>query len=218
MLEAKQIEKYYDKLHVLKGVDLNIQKGEIVSIVGSSGAGKSTLLHILGTLDTPAKGQVFLKGERIDQLKGNALAKFRNKNIGFIFQFHHLLPEFSAIENVCIPGWIAGKKKKEVEQKAAELLKTLGLENRMQNKPHQLSGGEQQRVAVARALINAPAIIMADEPTGNLDSENGRALHNLFIELRDKFQQTFLIVTHNEELATMSDRVVHMRDGLIVEG
>jgi lipoprotein-releasing system ATP-binding protein len=218
MLEAKQIEKYYDKLHVLKGVDLNIQKGEIVSIVGSSGAGKSTLLHILGTLDTPAKGQVFLKGERIDQLKGNALAKFRNKNIGFIFQFHHLLPEFSAIENVCIPGWIAGKKKTAVEQKAAELLKTLGLGNRMQNKPHQLSGGEQQRVAVARALINNPAIIMADEPTGNLDSENGRALHNLFIELRDKFQQTFLIVTHNEELAAMSDRVVHMKDGLIVQG
>jgi lipoprotein-releasing system ATP-binding protein len=217
MLEAKQIEKYYDKLHVLKGVDLNIQKGEIVSIVGSSGAGKSTLLHILGTLDTPAKGQVFLKGERIDQLKGNALARFRNKNIGFIFQFHHLLPEFSAIENVCIPAWIAGKRKKDVELKAAELLKTLGLENRMQNKPHQLSGGEQQRVAVARALINDPAIIMADEPTGNLDSENGRALHHLFIELRNKFQQTFLIVTHNEELAAMSDRVVHMKDGLIVE-
>jgi lipoprotein-releasing system ATP-binding protein len=217
MLEAKQIEKFYGKLQVLKGVDLKISKGEIVSIVGSSGAGKSTLLHILGTLDTPNKGQVFLKGERIDMLKGNALAEFRNKNIGFIFQFHHLLPEFSALENVCIPGWIAGKKKKEVTQKATELLKTLGLGDRLDNKPHQLSGGEQQRVAVARALINAPAIVMADEPTGNLDSANGRELHKLFIELRDKFQQTFLIVTHNEELAAMSDRVVHMKDGLIVE-
>jgi lipoprotein-releasing system ATP-binding protein len=217
MLEAKQIEKFYGKLQVLKGVDLKISKGEIVSIVGSSGAGKSTLLHILGTLDTPNKGQVFLKGERIDMLKGNALAKFRNKNIGFIFQFHHLLPEFSALENVCIPGWIAGKKKKEVTQKATELLKTLGLGDRLDNKPHQLSGGEQQRVAVARALINDPAIVMADEPTGNLDSANGRELHKLFIELRDKFQQTFLIVTHNEELAAMSDRVVHMRDGLIVQ-
>jgi lipoprotein-releasing system ATP-binding protein len=218
MLEAKQIEKFYGKLQVLKSVDLKISKGEIVSIVGSSGAGKSTLLHILGTLDTPNKGQVFLKGERIDMLKGNALAKFRNKNIGFIFQFHHLLPEFSALENVCIPGWIAGKKKKEVIQKATELLKTLGLGSRLENKPHQLSGGEQQRVAVARALINDPAIVMADEPTGNLDSANGRELHKLFIELRDKFQQTFLIVTHNEELAAMSDRVVHMRDGLIVQG
>jgi lipoprotein-releasing system ATP-binding protein len=217
MLEAKQIEKFYGKLQVLKGVDLKISKGEIVSIVGSSGAGKSTLLHILGTLDMPNKGQVFLKGERIDMLKGNALAKFRNKNIGFIFQFHHLLPEFSALENVCIPGWIAGKKKKEVTQKATELLKTLGLGDRLDNKPHQLSGGEQQRVAVARALINDPAIVMADEPTGNLDSANGRELHKLFIELRDKFQQTFLIVTHNEELAAMSDRVVHMKDGLIVE-
>jgi lipoprotein-releasing system ATP-binding protein len=218
MLQAKQIEKFYGKLQVLKGVDLNISKGEIVSIVGSSGAGKSTLLHILGTLDTPNNGQVFLKGERIDMLKGNALAKFRNKNIGFIFQFHHLLPEFTALENVCIPGWIAGKKKKELTQKATELLKTLGLGDRLENKPHQLSGGEQQRVAVARALINDPAIVMADEPTGNLDSANGRELHKLFIELRNKFQQTFLIVTHNEELAAMSDRVVHMKDGLIVQG
>jgi lipoprotein-releasing system ATP-binding protein len=218
MLEAKQIEKFYGKLQVLKGVDLKINKGEIVSIVGSSGAGKSTLLHILGTLDTADKGQVFLNGERIDKLKGNALAKFRNKNIGFIFQFHHLLPEFTALENVCIPAWIAGKKKKETEKKATELLHTLGLKDRLQNKPNQLSGGEQQRVAVARALINDPAIIMADEPTGNLDSANGRELHRLFIELRDNFQQTFLIVTHNEELAAMSDRIVHMRDGGIVEG
>jgi lipoprotein-releasing system ATP-binding protein len=216
MLEATQIKKDYGNLQVLKGVDLSIKSGEIVSIVGSSGAGKSTLLHILGTLDTATAGQVLLNGERIDKLKGNALAKFRNKNIGFIFQFHHLLPEFTALENVCIPGWIAGKKKKETEKKATELLQILGLAERLQNKPHQLSGGEQQRVAVARALINNPAIIMADEPTGNLDSNNARDLHNLFIELRDKYNQTFLIVTHNEELAAMSDRIIHMKDGKIV--
>ena len=216
MLEAKGIEKYYGKLHVLKGVDLKIDKGEIVSIVGSSGAGKSTLLHILGTLDSPDKGEVFLHGERSDTLKGNRLAKFRNKNIGFVFQFHHLLPEFTALENVCIPGWISGKKKKETEQKASELLHTLGLTDRLQNKPHQLSGGEQQRVAVARALINDPAIVLADEPTGNLDSANGRELYKLFITLRDTMQQTFLIVTHNEELATLGDRVVVMKDGGII--
>ena len=216
MLEAKQIKKFYGDLQVLKGVDLHIAKGEIVSIVGSSGAGKSTLLHILGSLDKPDGGTVMLKGERIDKLTGNALAKFRNKNIGFIFQFHHLLPEFTALENVCIPGWIAGKKKKITEQKASELLHTLGLAGRLQNKPHQLSGGEQQRVAVARALINDPAIVMADEPTGNLDSANGKELYKLFIELRDKFEQTFLIVTHNEEFAKMGNRVVTMKDGLIV--
>ena len=216
MLEAKQIKKFYGDLQVLKGVDLHIAKGEIVSIVGSSGAGKSTLLHILGSLDKPDGGTVMLKGERIDKLTGNALAKFRNKNIGFIFQFHHLLPEFTAWENVCIPGWIAGKKKKITEQKASELLQTLGLAGRLQNKPHQLSGGEQQRVAVARALINDPAIVMADEPTGNLDSANGKELYKLFIELRDKFEQTFLIVTHNEEFAKMGNRVVTMKDGLIV--
>lgn len=215
MLEAKGIEKYYGKLHVLKGVDLQISKGEIVSIVGSSGAGKSTLLHILGTLDAPDRGEVFLHGERSDKLRGNKLAKFRNKNIGFVFQFHHLLPEFTALENVCIPGWIAGKKKKEIEIKAAELLKTLGLSERLHNKPHQLSGGEQQRVAVARALINDPAIVMADEPTGNLDSANGRELYKLFISLRDTMQQTFLIVTHNEELAALGDRVIVMKDGRI---
>lgn len=216
MLEARAVEKFYGKLEVLKGVDLSVSKGEIVSIVGSSGAGKSTLLHILGSLDTPDAGSVFLHGERIDKLKGNALAKFRNKNIGFIFQFHHLLPEFTALENVCIPGWIAGKKKKDIEQKAAALLDTLGLTDRSENKPHQLSGGEQQRVAVARALINDPSIVMADEPTGNLDSVNGRELHKLFIQLRDRFQQTFLIVTHNEELAKMSDRIVIMKDGKIL--
>ena len=216
MLTATGVEKFYGKLHVLKGVDIANHKGEIVSIVGSSGAGKSTLLHILGTLDNPDKGQVILNGQRIDKLYGKALAKFRNTHIGFIFQFHHLLPEFTALENVCIPGWISGSKKKDTQEKAAELLATLGLEQRVQNKPHQLSGGEQQRVAVARALINSPDIVMADEPTGNLDSENGRELHKLFIELRDKFQQSFLIVTHNEELAQMSDRIVHMRDGLII--
>ncbi len=217
MLQATGIEKFYEKLHVLKGVDLSIGKGEIVSIVGSSGAGKSTLLHILGTLDTPDKGQVFLKGQRTDKLVGNALAKFRNKNIGFIFQFHHLLPEFTALENVCIPGWIAGKKKKDIEQKALGLLDILGLATKAQNKPNQLSGGEQQRVAVARALINDPAIVMADEPTGNLDSANGRELHELFIKLRNTFEQTFLIVTHNEALAKMGDRVVVMKDGGIIK-
>jgi lipoprotein-releasing system ATP-binding protein len=216
MLEAKSIKKFYGNLPVLKGVDLQVNKGEIVSIVGSSGAGKSTLLHILGSLDKPDGGTVILGGERIESLTGNALARFRNKNIGFIFQFHHLLPEFTALENVCIPGWIAGKKKKITEQKAKELLNTLGLGDRLQNKPHQLSGGEQQRVAVARALINDPSIIMADEPTGNLDSANGRELYKLFIDLRNNFKQTFLIVTHNEEFAQMGDRVVVMKDGLIV--
>ena len=216
MLTASNIEKFYGKLHVLKGVDISIAKGEIVSIVGSSGAGKSTLLHILGTLDKPDKGQVRLGEERVDRLSGNALAKFRNTHIGFVFQFHHLLPEFTALENVCIPGWIAGGSRKVVQQRASELLQSLGLAERLENKPHQLSGGEQQRVAVARALINKPAIVMADEPTGNLDSRNGRELHQLFIELRDKFQQSFLIVTHNEELAQMSDRIVHMKDGRIV--
>lgn len=216
MLVAKNITKAYGDVKVLKGVDLNIAKGEIVSIVGSSGAGKSTLLHILGTLDMPDGGEVWLNNQRVDAMKRNALASFRNNEIGFIFQFHHLLPEFSAIENVCIPGWIAGKKKKVVNDKAQELLTTLGLGHRLHNKPSQLSGGEQQRVAVARALINNPAIIMADEPTGNLDSANGKELHELFLHLRDTMQQTFLIVTHNDTLAQMSDRVVVMKDGLMV--
>ncbi len=216
MLVANNIEKNYGKLHVLKGVDIQVNKGEIVSIVGSSGAGKSTLLHILGTLDKPAKGEVFLHNKRIDNLTGNALARFRNKHIGFIFQFHHLLPEFTALENVCIPAWIAGTKRKIALEKAEQLLDQMGLSERFQHKPGELSGGEQQRVAVARALINSPSIIMADEPTGNLDSANGKDLHNLFIELRDKFQQSFLIVTHNEELAEMSDRIVHMKDGRII--
>ena len=217
MLEAKNIIKNYGVLPVLRGVDINIAKGEIVSIVGSSGAGKSTLLHILGTLDKPDKGTISLDGNRFDELNGRKLSNFRNKNIGFVFQFHHLLPEFTALENVCIPGWIAGTKKKEIIEKATKLLTTLGLSNRLQNKPQQLSGGEQQRVAVARALINNPAIIMADEPTGNLDSANAKELHQLFIDLRNSFRQTFLIVTHNEELAQMSDRILHMKDGKIID-
>ena len=213
MLSATNIIKQYDHLTVLKGVDISIRKGEIVSIVGSSGAGKSTLLHILGTLDKADKGEIILNGQHLESLNGSKLSAFRNKHIGFVFQFHHLLPEFTALENVCIPGWIAGEKKKDVVTKATGLLKTLGLQNRLENKPQQLSGGEQQRVAVARALINSPSIIMADEPTGNLDSANARDLHQLFIDLRNQFNQTFLIVTHNEELAKMSDRVLQMKDG-----
>ncbi len=216
MLSCKQITKRYGSLEVLKGVDLDIAKGEIVSLVGSSGAGKSTLLHILGTLDAADGGQVWLNNVQVDGLKGDALATFRNRHIGFVFQFHHLLPEFTALENVCIPGWLANKKKKDVETRAMELLKMLGLTERMNNKPTELSGGEQQRVAVARALINNPDIIMADEPTGNLDSTHARELHQLFFDLRKQFNQTFLIVTHNEELAAQCDRTVHMKDGRIV--
>lgn len=215
MLKGNNIVKFYGSLEVLKGVDINISKGEIVSIVGSSGAGKTTLLHILGSLDSPDKGEIWYEGNRIDTLKPKELAAFRNKNIGFVFQFHHLLPEFTALENVCIPGWIAGKKTKELEKKAMDLLVTLGVDHRAAHKPNALSGGEQQRIAVARALINDPGIIFADEPTGNLDSSNANSLHNLFQELRDKLNQTFLIVTHNEELASMSDRVLHMKDGQI---
>lgn len=216
MLTAKNITKKYGTLPVLKSVDIDIRKGEIVSIVGSSGAGKSTLLHIVGTLDTADTGTISLAGEQVEKLKGNKLAAFRNKHIGFVFQFHHLLPEFSAVENVSIPGWVAGRKKKEVTDEAISILKTLGLGERLDNKPQQLSGGEQQRVAVARALINKPSIIMADEPTGNLDSARAKELHQLFIDLRNKFNQTFLIVTHNDELAQMSDRVLHMKDGKII--
>ena len=216
MLTATNIVKNYGILPVLKGVDIKITKGEIVSIVGSSGAGKSTLLHILGTLDKADKGTITLEEQKIDDLSGRKLAAFRNKNIGFVFQFHHLLPEFTALENVCIPAWIAGTKKKEVIARATQLLTTLGLKGRLENKPQQLSGGEQQRVAVARALINNPSIIMADEPTGNLDSTNAKELHQLFIDLRNQFDQTFLIVTHNEELAQMSDRILQMKDGRII--
>jgi len=216
MLSGKNIYKTYGSLEVLRGVSIEIEKGEIVSIVGSSGAGKSTLLHILGTLDKADMGTVSLNGTEIQSLSSKKLADFRNKQIGFIFQFHHLLPEFSAVENVCIPGWLAGRRKKEVEAKAKELLEILGLKERLENKPNQLSGGEQQRVAVARALINNPAVVFADEPTGNLDSANAKELHQLFFDLRDKFNQTFLIVTHNEELAGLGDRVLHMKDGKII--
>ncbi len=216
MLKATKIFKNYGDLQVLKGVDIDIHKGEIVSIIGASGAGKSTLLHILGTLDKADSGEIMLNEERLDKLSGKNLAAFRNKNIGFIFQFHHLLPEFTAVENVCIPGWIGGKNKSATEKRAKELLEKLGLGHRLNNKPGQLSGGEQQRVAVARALINNPAIIMADEPTGNLDSTNANEMHQLFINLRNEFQQTFLIVTHNEELARMSDRILQMKDGRMV--
>src|SRR6478752_7847343 len=216
MLSARNIKKKYGLVEVLKGVDLTINSAEIVCIVGSSGAGKSTLLHILGTLDAPDSGEIFLNNAPMHSLKGKKLADFRNRHIGFLFQFHHLLPEFTALENVCIPGWIAGKKKKEVEERAANLLKKLGLGARLQNKPQALSGGEQQRVAVARALINQPKILFADEPTGNLDSVNAKELHQLFFDLRKEFNQTFLIVTHNEELAQMSDRLLHMKDGKII--
>ena len=217
MLKATNITRNYNGLQVLKGVDIFVNKGEIVSIVGSSGAGKSTLLHILGSLDKANSGEIWINNERIDTLKEKELAKFRNLHIGFVFQFHHLLPEFSALENVCIPGWIAGTPKNELEARALELLKILGLQDRASHKPSELSGGEQQRVAVARALINNPDIVFADEPTGNLDSKHAQELHELFLHLQKTMGQTFLIVTHNEALAKMSDRVVHMKDGYIVE-
>ena len=215
MITGKNIFKRYGTVEVLKGVNIRIEKGEVASISGPSGSGKSTLLHILGTLDKADMGEVNMNGTTINSLSGKELAAFRNKHIGFVFQFHHLLPEFTAWENVCIPGWLAGRKKGEVKEKAEELLKMLGLSHRMENKPNEMSGGEQQRVAVARALINNPDIVMADEPTGNLDSANAKELHQLFFDLRDKFTQTFLIVTHNEELAKLSDRVLYMKDGKI---
>lgn len=215
MISGINIHKAYDHVEVLKGVEIAIQTGEVVSIVGPSGSGKSTLLHILGTLDKADTGEVIMNGENINQLTGKKLSAFRNKNIGFVFQFHHLLPEFTALENVCIPGWLANKKKKQVESEGRKLLEILGVSHRMGNKPNELSGGEQQRVAVARALINQPAIVFADEPTGNLDTANARELHDLFFKLRTEFGQTFLIVTHNDELAKLSDRVLQMKDGLI---
>jgi len=217
MLTGKNIYKRYGAIEVLKGVNISVEKGEVASIVGPSGSGKSTLLHILGTLDKADMGEVSMNNTLINLLAGNKLAAFRNKHIGFVFQFHHLLPEFTALENVCIPGWLAGRKKNEVKEKAEEILKMLGLAERLENKPHAMSGGEQQRVAVARALINNPDIVMADEPTGNLDSANARELHQLFFDLRNKFNQTFLIVTHNEELAKLSDRILYMKDGKIVD-
>lgn len=217
MLHATGIYKSYGHLKVLRGVDIEVEKGEIISIAGSSGAGKSTLLHILGTLDAPDEGKIFLEKSEISALQGNKLASFRNKHIGFVFQFHHLLPEFTALENICVPGWIAGNgSSRQLKERAMELLTLLNLKDRADHKPSELSGGEQQRVAVARALINQPHIVMADEPTGNLDSQNAKELHQLFIDLRNRFEQTFLIVTHNEELAALSDRVLHMKDGKII--
>lgn len=216
ILTATEIHKNYGSVAVLKGLDITVAQGEIVSIVGSSGAGKSTLLHILGTLDRADSGSITLSGENISKLDGNKLSAFRNKHIGFVFQFHHLLPEFSALENVCIPGWISGNKKSAVKKRAEELLAMLGLSHRLDNKPGALSGGEQQRVAVARALINNPSLVFADEPSGNLDSANAQDLHQLFFDLRKQFNQTFLIVTHNEELAHLSDRTVTMKDGKVI--
>ena len=215
MLIAKGIHKSYGSLEVLKGVDLDISKGEIVSIVGASGAGKSTLLHILGTLDRPDQGQLSLNGENLMQLKGDALAEFRNSRIGFVFQFHNLLPEFTALENICIPGFIQGREEKELNKRAEELGEILGIRHRLDHKPSELSGGEQQRVAVARALINNPDLVFADEPSGNLDTSNARALHDLFFKLRDTYNLSFVLVTHNEELAAMADRKVVMKDGRI---
>ncbi|RMA64505.1 ABC transporter ATP-binding protein [Ulvibacter antarcticus] len=217
MIIAKNIHKYYDDLHVLKGVDLHIKKSEIVSIVGASGAGKTTLLHILGTLDAMKKGgQIQINNTDISNLNGKELARFRNENMGFIFQFHQLLPEFTALENVCIPAFIKKTPKPQAEKRAKELLTFLGLSHREGHKPHELSGGEQQRVAVARALINNPSIVLADEPSGNLDTESAENLHNLFFKLRDEFGQTFVIVTHNLELAEMADRKLVMQDGKIL--
>lgn len=216
ILDAVNIHKRYGHLDVLKGVSLQVQKGEIVSLVGPSGAGKSTLLHIIGTLDKPDSGTVSINGVQMFKQSEKSLSAFRNQSIGFIFQFHHLLPEFTALENVCIPAFIGGKPKKETEAKAADLLALLKLGHRTQHKPTELSGGEQQRVAVARALINQPALILADEPSGNLDTHHASELHRLFFELREKLNQTFVIVTHNEELANMADRKVQMKDGEIV--
>jgi lipoprotein-releasing system ATP-binding protein len=216
MILAKNIHKHFETLHVLKGVDLSISKGEIVSIVGASGAGKTTLLQILGTLDNFSEGSLELDGISIESLNRKAVAKFRNEKLGFIFQFHQLLPEFSALENVCIPAFIKNTPKAEAEKRAKELLNFLGLSHRENHKPNELSGGEQQRVAVARALINNPAIILADEPSGNLDSESAENLHKLFFKLRDEFGQTFVIVTHNEDLAEMADRKLVMQDGKII--
>ncbi len=218
MLRAENITKSYGKLEVLRGINLNIKKGEVVSIVGASGAGKSTLLHLLGTLDLPDKGKISIDNTVVSTLRPDELARFRNKNIGFVFQFHNLLPEFNALENVCIPGYIARRNHKEVEKQGLELLKMLGVDGRANHKPSELSGGEQQRTAVARALINQPLIIFADEPSGNLDSKNADGLHQLFFELRDNFNQSFVIVTHNEKLADMADRKLQMLDGHIIRG
>ena len=216
LLVATDIYKNYGNISVLKGVSLEVKKAEMVSIVGASGAGKSTLLYIVSSLEKADKGQILFQNQDISKLTNKQLAHYRNNQIGFVFQFHHLLPEFTALENICIPAWIGQKPKKQVETKAIELLDFMGLADQKDKKPHSLSGGEQQRIAVARALINSPALIFADEPTGNLDSANAAALHHLFIKCRDTFQQSFLIVTHNESLAEMSNRTLHMKDGQII--
>jgi lipoprotein-releasing system ATP-binding protein len=217
LLQAINIRKSYNTLEVLKGIDLTIEKSEIVSIVGSSGAGKSTLLHILGTLDNPDSGEVLFDGQSVSSLGRSDLARFRNRHIGFIFQFHNLLPEFTALENVCLPAYLAGRSEKEVRVRARELLGMLNLERRADHKPSEMSGGEQQRTAVARALINSPEIIFADEPSGNLDSQNAQELHQIFFLLRKELGQTFVIVTHNDQLAEMADRTITMKDGYITE-
>lgn len=216
MIVCQNIYKSYGQLQVLRGVSLNINQGELVCIVGPSGAGKSTLLHIIGTLDKAEKGNVLINGQQIASLKDKELASFRNKNLGFVFQFHHLLPEFTAIENVCIPAYIGKKNEAATQKRAAELLGFLGLKDRMQHKPNELSGGEQQRVSVARALINNPLVILADEPTGNLDTERSHELHQLFFDLKKELNQTFVIVTHNDELAEKADKKFVMKDGLII--
>ncbi|MBO7623973.1 MAG: ABC transporter ATP-binding protein [Bacteroidales bacterium] len=215
MIQVEDIRKSYGNLQVLKGISLSVEKGEVLCLMGASGAGKSTLLHIMGTLDLPDSGRVLLEGEDVFAMDGKRLAAFRNRHIGFIFQFHHLLPEFTALENICLPAWIAGRPRKEAEKEAMALLELFRLTERAQHKPHELSGGEQQRIAVARALINHPSVVLADEPSGNLDTENARELHQLFLQLRDQLKQTFVIVTHNPQLSEMADRTLFMEDGLL---
>jgi lipoprotein-releasing system ATP-binding protein len=215
MIEVKGIHKSFGKLEVLKGINLSVKRGEIVAIVGASGAGKSTLLHIIGTIDKADSGTVVIDNTEVLKLKDKQLATFRNRKIGFVFQFHHLLPEFDALENVCIPAFISGQSRKSAEKQALEILDFMGLSERAHHKPGELSGGEQQRVAIARALINSPAVVLMDEPSGNLDSKSSQTLHKLFFDLRDKFGQTFVIVTHNKELAEMTDRILTIKDGII---
>lgn len=215
MVKASGICKSYGSLQVLKGIDMEVKKGEVISIVGASGAGKSTLLHIIGTLDTPDLGTLTINNEEVFAKQSASLAAFRNRSIGFVFQFHNLLPEFSALENIMIPGFIARKNEKELKEKAIAIMDTLGISHRMDHKPSELSGGEQQRAAVARALMNDPALILADEPSGNLDSKNAAELHELFFDLRKKLNQTFIIVTHNQEFARMADRTIELKDGLV---